>query len=161
MIIPLTGNVTYSITLDPTVWIFDDRKILLEEAFSESAAERTKSNETEAAAKRWERAIHQQYKPPVNKSISKFEGEKILKNSYVMPIRDFVQHAQIKENAREATLVANNKEISITLDELKDCYLLFSVKGKPLKEDGPAHFFYRDGSNRDTPVKGVKKIIIK
>ncbi|MDY0408070.1 hypothetical protein [Paracerasibacillus soli] len=35
MIVQLTGNITYPITLDPTVWIFDDRKIKLEEAFNE------------------------------------------------------------------------------------------------------------------------------
>lgn len=33
MIVQLKGNVQFPITLDPTVWIFDDRKIKLEEAF--------------------------------------------------------------------------------------------------------------------------------
>lgn len=33
MIIQLKGKVTYPITLDASVWIFDDRKIIFEEAF--------------------------------------------------------------------------------------------------------------------------------
>src|SRR5690625_6189198 len=33
VIVQLAGNVGYPITLDPTVWIFDDRKVLLEEEF--------------------------------------------------------------------------------------------------------------------------------
>ena len=34
MIIQLTGNVRYQITLDPSTWIFDDRKIVLEDLLS-------------------------------------------------------------------------------------------------------------------------------
>lgn len=47
MIVQLKGNVQFPITLDPTVWIFDDRKIKLEEAFlpdkEENHPERTSS----------------------------------------------------------------------------------------------------------------------
>lgn len=160
MILPLTGNVTYSITLDPTVWIFDDRKVLLEDAFVSSTADEKAENEADKAAERWNRALHQQFKPPVNKSISRLEGKEILKNSYVMPIYDFINHAQIKKTASNATLVTNSGNISVSLDELKSCYLLFAIDGKPLKEDGPVHFFYRDGSNKDNPIKEVQKITI-
>ena len=31
MIVQVNGNVKFPITLDPSVWIFDDRKVLLEE----------------------------------------------------------------------------------------------------------------------------------
>lgn len=160
MIVPLIGNVTYPITLDPTVWIFDDRKILLEDAFSENDNENEEADELDEAAQRWERAIHQHIKPPVNKSISRFEGEKILKNSYVMPILDFLNNAEIKSEAEHATLVTENEDIKITLDELRNCYLLFALNGKPLKEDGPVHFYYKDGSNRDNPIKEVQKIVV-
>lgn len=160
MIVPLIGNVTYSITLDPTVWIFDDRKVLLDDAFSEKEVENEEADELNEAAQRWNRAIHQQIKPPVNKSISRFEGEKILKSSYVMPIHDFLNHAEIKPKAEHATLVTKNEDIKITLDELKDCYLLFALNGKPLKEDGPVHFYYKDGSNKDNPIKEVQKIVV-
>ena len=40
-IILLSGKVKYSITLDPTVWIFDDRKVDLSTYFS-ATNERTK-----------------------------------------------------------------------------------------------------------------------
>ncbi|HLR41014.1 MAG TPA: hypothetical protein VK091_05015 [Virgibacillus sp.] len=161
MIVPLIGNVTYSITLDPTVWIFDDRKILLDDAFSEKKMEDEKADGEKEAAERWNRALYQQIKPPVNKSISRFEGEKILKNSYVMPIHDFINHAEVKSDAKHATLVTKNDDITVSLDELKNCYLLFAVNGKPLKEDGPVHFYYKNGSNKDNPIKEVQKIIVK
>lgn len=40
LIIQIKGNVKYPITLDPSVWIFDDRKILLEDAFKDKVIEK-------------------------------------------------------------------------------------------------------------------------
>lgn len=159
MIIPITGNVIYPITLDPTVWIFDDRKIIMEEAFNDSAAPPETDNELEKASQRWERAIN----PPVNKGISRVEGEEILKHSYVMPIEDFIRNAEIKLDAINATLVIGENvqdNITISLKELENCYLQFAVNGKPLKDDGPVYFYFHDGSNKDNPIKNVKKIIV-
>ncbi|MUK89569.1 hypothetical protein GMD78_14470 [Ornithinibacillus sp. L9] len=162
MIVPIIGNVTYSITMDPTVWIFDDRKILLDEAFSNQVQNNeNQEDELEKAATRWDREVyHQKVNPPVNKSISRLEGEKILTESYVMPIQHFLNHAEINPEGSEAILVTTNGEITISLQELNDSYLLFALNGKPLKEDGPVHLIYKDGSNRDNPIKGVQKIKI-
>lgn len=161
MIISLTGNVSYTITLDPSVWIFDDRKILFDDAFSKQFVDKVEDDELEEAAQRWSRAVEQQrIKPPVNKSISRFEREKILVNSYVMPIYDFIGHAEIKVGSQNATLVTNKGNVDISLEKLKNCYLLFAINGKQVKEDGPVHLFYKDGSNKDSPIKGIHKIII-
>jgi hypothetical protein len=161
MIVPITGNVTYAITLDPTVWIFDDRKILLEDAFSINTDPETEIDEAEKVAKRWERAVYPQYmKPPVNKSISRHEGEKFLKNSYVMPLIDFIENAELKPDASIATLVTKDIDKQISLSELKDGYLQFAHHGKPLKDDGPVYFYFNDGSNKETPIRNVCKIII-
>ncbi|GAA0613355.1 hypothetical protein GCM10009001_33240 [Virgibacillus siamensis] len=162
MIVPILGNVTYKITLDPTVWIFDDRKVLLDEAFQ---VEHNKKDQTDEeikqASERWDRAVNQQrINPPVNRSISRFEREKILVNSYVMPIREFVENAGINGNATGATLATKNGEIDISIDKLLDSYFLFAVDGKPLKTDGPVHLYFKDGSNQDAPITGVEKIII-
>ena len=32
----------------------------------------------------------------------------------------------------------------------------FSKDGKMLKEDGPVHLYFADGSNRDNPLKNVR-----
>ncbi|WP_250130006.1 hypothetical protein [Jeotgalicoccus sp. WY2] len=54
MIIQLTGNVRYQITLDPSTWIFDDRKIKIEDLLAQTAdgEEITFNDETE-----WNRQI--------------------------------------------------------------------------------------------------------
>lgn len=162
MIVPIIGNVTYSITLDPTVWIFDDRKVEFEKAFENISEKANEEDELEEAASRWNRAVYEpNSKPPVNRSISKLEGEKILKGTYVMPIKEFVEHAEANNEAKTATLiVGNDADVTITLEELKNSYLLFALNGKTIKGDGPVHFFFKDGSNKDNPIKSVQKIVI-
>ncbi|QKY68925.1 hypothetical protein [Lentibacillus sp. CBA3610] len=162
MIVPITGNVTYSITLDPTVWIFDDRKILLDEAFNGGEHKQEDEDELVKASRRWDQAVYQQkINPPVNKSVSRMEGQKFLENSYVMPIAEFLNYSKAKEDADSATLETLNGEETISLKALEESYLLFALDGKPLKEDGPVHLLYKDGSNRENPIKGIQKIIIK
>src|SRR5699024_1456709 len=116
---------TYPITLDPTVWIFDDRKIEFEHAF-QHPEETQEDDELERASERFSREVFQQSaKPPVNRSIKKFEREKILKSTYVMPLGDFITNAQIKPDAENATLVTKEKDVTISLAELEQSYFLF------------------------------------
>ncbi|MFP3360207.1 hypothetical protein R0K17_23115, partial [Planococcus sp. SIMBA_143] len=90
---------------------------LLEEAFNKKQEIQEDDNELERASKRWDREFYQQnIKPPVNASIKKFEREKILANSYVMPLEDFIANAEAKQSAESAILLAGDKEIKISLD---------------------------------------------
>ncbi|CEI84427.1 hypothetical protein J18TS1_13490 [Oceanobacillus oncorhynchi subsp. incaldanensis] len=147
MIVMIKGNVGYPITLDPTVWIFDDRKVELEKAFTEPEEQETFTSNFQ--------------KPPVNRSISKMEGEAYLKNSYVIPLHDFLNNAEPKADAAEVEFIKSNGENEkIALEDAKNGYLLFSLEGKPLREDGPVHFYYKDGSNQDNPIKYIKEIHI-
>lgn len=164
MIIRLIGNVQYPLTLDPTVWIFDDRKILMEDAFnSKSVSPSDEEEEWEKTSKAWDREIYQQrIKPPVNKSISRMEGKQILKGTFVMPIKDFLTTSEPADQAKTAVLHRQDGEVtSISLEELENSLLLFAKDGKPIREDGPVHIFLGDGSNKDKPITGINKIEIK
>lgn len=163
MIIQLKGKVKFPLTLDPSVWIFDDRKIILEEAFTEKPAQEEEDDSLEKAAELFNQEIYSQIKmkPPVNRSINRFEREKILEHSYVMPIEDFINNAEIEEGATRAVLETNGDDIVITTEQLKTAYLLFAVDGKQLKDEGPVHLLFGDGSNKDNPIKGIKNIIIE
>ncbi|MFD1446978.1 molybdopterin-binding protein [Oceanobacillus profundus] len=162
MIVPIMGNVFYSITLDPTVWIFDDRKILLSDAFSDKGRNSAEVDDLELASQRFNREVFdvKMNRPPVNRSISKLEGETILKNSYVMPLHDFIKNAEVKASATHAILVSDEVETEISIADLENGYFLFAIDGKPIKENGPVHFFYQDGSNKDKPLTNIKQIII-
>lgn len=164
MIIQLAGNVEYPITLDPTVWIFDDRKILFDNAFTplSNEDEKNDTDELQRASERFEREVFRKtVRPPVNKSISRFEREKILENTYVMPIKDFLETSEFKEGANQACLKTTHGDQIISLDQLNQCVLLFAKDGKPIKDDGPVHLYFGDGSNKETPIKGINKIIIE
>ena len=158
MIIQLSGNVKFNITLDASVWIFDDRKILFDNAFSEMPEEEP-VDELKKAAERFNLEVYQQkIKPPVNKSINKYEREQILVNTYVMPIYDFVENAEVDSDVTEAILTTTNGPVEVPIDKFKSSLLLFSENGKPVKEDGPVHLYFDDASNKDNPIKGISKI---
>lgn len=158
MIVPIIGNVKYPITLDPSVWIFDNRKIKFENAFK-TGIETLEAEEELTAAEQFNREIFQftNENPPINK----FDSEEILKNSYVMPIKSFLETAEVHKNAASATILQKDGNAQeIPFETLYDALLLFSWKGKPLK-DGPVHLYFRNGSNFSNPIKQVNKIKIK
>jgi hypothetical protein len=160
LIVQIEGNVQHPITLDPTVWIFDDRKILLDDAFKTySSEDGDSSGESE---KPWNRdQYQQQINPPINESIKRFDKKKVLESSYLMPLNYFLPNSQPSDNATKAVLHTDGDSKEIDFKDLEDSYLLFALNGKPLKEDGPVHLYFKDGSNKDAPIKGIKKIEIK
>lgn len=161
MIVPITGNVTYNITLDPTVWIFDDRKILFENAFKTDTNKETKQSEASKTEQRWGREVYQEkVKPPVHNTVKRYDKKEILSSSYVIPINDFLINAEIKEDATKVTLVTDQGEQSITIQQLENSYLLFAIKGKPVRDRGPVQLYFKDGSNQDNPIKGISEIKI-
>lgn len=163
MIVQVKGNVKFPITLDPTVWIFDDRKILLEEAFIVRKEEEDKDADAKKTAEMFDQEVYFETKinPPVRNSIKRFDKNKVLSESYVMPLKPFLTGAEINEDAKTARLVTDDEDIVISIEQLMNAYARFSNKGKPLKEDGPIHIYFGDGLNQDQPFKCVKQIIIE
>lgn len=162
MIVQLRGKVKFPITLDPTVWIFDDRKIVLKDAFIEQKSSE-QMDDAEKTAEMFDQEVYFQTKirPPVKKSIKKFDREKILTESYVMPLKPFVEHAEASNEATKARLITDGDDIIISFEQLLHSLVLFSFEGKPLQEDGPIHLYFGDGSNRENPFKAIKQIIIE
>lgn len=84
-IILITGNVKFTITLDPGVWIFDDRKIDLNTYFAKSSHDplpNGKQEEKEEIRKLsafWDREIQEgAVFPPTLKTEKRFLKEKLL-----------------------------------------------------------------------------------
>lgn len=165
-VILLSGNIQFKITLDPSVWIFDDRKIEFDKAFDETneqPEEENENNYTKKMSEQWEkeRAYGVNY-PPVNESVKRLEKEKILTGTYVMPFAPFVEHAEPDEDAKNVEIVLKDgTSTTYPLSKVKDALLLFAKDGKPLKDDGPVHLYFRDGSNRNDPIKNIAKFIFK
>ena len=160
-ILPIKGKVNYSITLDASVWIFDDRKIELEEFLKfDGSSEKNENDYIRTQAERFERELTG-IKPPVNKSIKRFEKERILKGSFVIPLKPFLSNADPTNDSEKVQLdFKDGSKQSMTMDEAMNGFLRFSQDGKPLREDGPTHFYFGDGSNASDPFKNVTGITV-
>lgn len=162
-IIILSGKVKYNITLDPTVWIFDDRKVDLTTYFSTTSNPSNDLEEyTKSISKHWDREIIEgAVYPPTLKTEKKFEKEKVLTGSFGIPFQPFLDNAEPEGNAATLIIKTNTSEHEIYLDIAKELILGFSEVGKPLSEDGPVHVYFGDGSNQQHPIKNVREFIIK
>lgn len=163
-IVTVQGNVKYTITLDPTVWIFDDRKIDLNTYFNE---ERIEIDEDEkylnSMGKHWSREIMEgAIFPPTLKTEKKFDRQKMVTGTFGILLKPFLKNAVLGEDAETITFITStNQEETFPLSEAEDFIFKFSQDGKPLSEDGPVHLLFNDGSNIENPLKGICGIIIK
>lgn len=162
-IILLKGKVDYQITLDPGVWIFDDRKIDLTTYFQQEQEEQNDLEEyTKAISKHWEREIREgAIFPPTLKTERKYEKQKVLTGTFGIPFKPFLLNAEIQDDATEVKFITEDEEITIPLSKANNVIFGFSKEGKPLKEDGPIHVYYGDGSNVENPIIKVKEIIVQ
>ena len=167
-IILITGNVKFTITLDPGVWIFDDRKIDLNTYFLNPSHEQLQNEqqEEEEEIKKlsafWDREIQEgAVFPPTLKTEKRFLKEKIITGTFAMPLAPFLRNAEPLPDAKELTIVTEHDELTIPLEQDYKAILGFSKDGKPLREDGPVHFYFGDGSNREAPITHVRRFVVR
>lgn len=160
--IPVLGLVKFRITLDPGVWIFDDRKIDLTTYFEEEQIEVDELEEyTKAVATHFSREIQEGAAyPPTIKTERKFEKQKIVTGTFGICLKPFIENAEPLTEATTLSIETQNGQHSFSLEEAKKLILAFSKDGKPLNENGPVHVLYPDGSNRENPITHVLRFSI-
>lgn len=163
LIIHITGKVNYQITLDPSVWIFDDRKVDLDTYFQ---SEKEKVDElekyTKSISKHWDREIMEgAVFPPTLKTERKYEKQRMLEGTFGMPFEPFILNAEPAEGTKSLVIEHDDGETELPLNEAFKLILGFSQNGKRLTDGGPVHVYYGDGSNQKYPLKGIKQFIIK
>lgn len=162
-IIPIKGKVRYSITLDPGVWIFDDRRIDLKTFFTEDHVEKDELEEyKKAMGKHWSREIMEGATfPPTLKTEKKFEKTKVLTGTYGILFSHFLKTAEPAADATTITFeIADGAAQSFPIEQAKEFIFKFSEDGKPLINDGLVHVLFIDGSNTDTPIRDITAIRI-
>lgn len=159
----IKGKVSYTITLDPSVWIFDDRKIDLDTFFQTSKIEKNELEEyTKEISSHWDREIMEGATlPPTIKTEKKYKKEIMLTGSFGIPFKPFLMNAIPHDDAQKMLIITENEQIELDLSTSFDLIIGFSKKGKPLSENGPIHVYYGDGSNQDNPILNVKEFWIK
>ena len=156
-IIPIKGAVKFNITLDPTVWIFDDRRIDLDEFFEGKYEYKDADEEyTKVTSAHWSREIIEgSTNPPTLKSEKKYEKTKMLSNTYGIELTPFIQNAEPFKEAKQLVVETSEGNHTIALTDIDNLLVKFSHKGKPLREDGPVHIIKKDGTNLNDPIKNV------
>jgi hypothetical protein len=160
-IILITGQVKFPITLDPGVWIFDDRKIDLTTYFSTNKVQVDDLLEyTKSVSKHWDREIMEgAIYPPTLKTEKKFIKEKVLSGTFAIPFKPFLDNAEPNPLANTVIIKGLNEEVELPIETAKDLVLGFSTNGKPV-ENGPVHVYFGDGSNQKNPIINVREFII-
>ncbi|MCZ8536438.1 peptidyl-prolyl cis-trans isomerase [Paenisporosarcina quisquiliarum] len=160
-IIPIKGNVKFKITLDPGVWIFDDRRIDLKTFFTEQQLEKNELDEyTKNMSAHWSREIMEGATyPPTLKTEKKYEKTKILTGTFGIYLKHFLKNAEVNENAKSVIIeTENGEEHTFTLEQADSLIFKYSQDGKPLLEDGPVYVLFADGSNLENPIKHVQAV---
>ncbi|EJQ14375.1 hypothetical protein IE3_01613 [Bacillus cereus BAG3X2-1] len=158
----INGKVRFPITIDPTVWIFDDRKLDLTTYFDET---REESYELETYLKHtsehWDREIRDGAAfPPIQQSVKKYKKEQLINGTFGIPLQPFLKNAEILEGATQVEIETTDNSITLPLETANQAILGFSKEGKPLREDGPVHLYFHDGSNRQNPIRNIRKFTI-
>lgn len=138
MIFPLTGDVRHSLTIDPTVWIFDERKRNIEELNRPSEDE---SDQYYAKmGKAWDEGLMQGARIDHNRPMSRTDKDAALRDSFAMPLAPFVANAEPLDHATHVVFYGV-ETLQLPLEELDHIFLQFSHNGKVLS-DGPVYVLY-------------------
>ncbi|WP_019416081.1 hypothetical protein [Paenisporosarcina sp. TG20] len=161
IIIPIKGQVKFNITLDPAVWIFDDRRIDLKTFFTEQQIEINELEDyTKKISAHWSREIMEGATfPPTLKSEKKYEKTKMMTGTFGIYLKHFLKNAEVKDNATSVVIeTSTGEEYSFPLEQADSLIFKYSQDGKPLREDGPVYVLLSDGSNLHNPIKHVTAV---
>ncbi|QDI90641.1 peptidyl-prolyl cis-trans isomerase [Salicibibacter halophilus] len=150
-IVPISGNAKHRITLDPTVWIFDNRKVDLEALFQENqSGEASEEERGNIGPRRWQ----------TNQIRTKKEA--LIEGSYGMKLEPFIDNAEPSPSATTLVAVTSSGEkVTAPLETGKTWIAGFSSAGMALKEDGPIHIYFADGTNQRSPVTHVVELRVE
>lgn len=144
-IVQIKGNTAYPITLDPTVWIFDERKKKLEDFFNGEFEEHDELEMyTKAISKQWDKEVIEGNEAPrdQNSPATKVEKEEMLTETFAISFRYFLANSEPLESAKSVNVYHEDGVSTFPIDEASKFVLCFSHNGKPLIEDGPLHVYY-------------------
>lgn len=161
----IDGDVLHPLTIDPTVWIFDERKVDLDTFFDEVKTEEDEITAyTKAISAQWDKEITEGATPPnpnSNQNEIKYEKQKLIHGSFGMPLKPFLVNTRPVDTPQTVEVIQKDGSSQlIPYSEAQFCILGFSDKGQKLAEDGPVHVYLGNGSNRDNPIKDVVRFVI-
>lgn len=135
MIIQIKGKVNFNITLDPSTFIFDDRKVEMDTL--NKTIKRDNDSISFEDNYEWNREILEGgSKPPTLISEKKFKKQQLLEGTFLMNLEPFITNAEPHEDATAIKLINETDSAEIKLEDLHQFYIQFSKDGKRLYDDG-------------------------
>lgn len=145
-LIQIKGNTKFNITLDATTWIFDDRKVKIED-LEQGIFNGEKPIEFENNVA-WNRAILEgATNPPTLNSETTYKRRSFLKDTYVINAMPFIKNAEPNESATKVVLKNNQDSIEIPIEQWPYLFFQFSKEGKMIYKDGKIDAFTYDQEN--------------
>src|SRR5699024_12280253 len=124
--IQIKGEVKFPITLDSTTWIFDDRKVKLEDLES-GVFDGTKPINFDDN-REWNRAMLEgQTNPPTLNSEIKYRKREVLENSFVINMSPFFKNAEHYYHSKAIRLFNYNYYIELPIDLLRYLFFHFAL----------------------------------
>ena len=161
-IVDIKGKVKYKITLDPSVWIFDDRKADLDSFFEQQTKHDNELEDyTKSISKHWDREIIEganvtQTSTPKKKYIK----ETLLTSTFGIPFEPFLKNSEPLDDANTIVIETVDQEYPFAIEKRSDMIICFSNNGKPLKEDGPIHLYFKD-DKKEEPIRNIRSFRIE
>ncbi|KQL58120.1 MULTISPECIES: hypothetical protein [Bacillaceae] len=160
----ISGKVKKPLTIDPTVWIFDERKIDLT-TFFESNLQLEEENDlihyTQKISQQFDKEMLEGSEPPNPNRDSnriKYNRQELINGSFGMPLRSFIRNAAPYEDAQSIVVeTTENQHVTLPIEKADYLIAAFSDNGKPLHKDGPVHLYVADGVSQ-TAIKRVKQL---
>lgn len=131
MLLQIKGNVDFVITIDSSAWIFDDRKIHIEDLVNDDE----EINFDDSVE--WNRQIIEgETLPPTLKSEKKYRNKKeeLLNGTFLMALDPFLEYADPNSVTYEIT--HKDGKTALAYKDRYDHYAQFSKDGQRLYEDG-------------------------
>ncbi|QRG69725.1 hypothetical protein [Brevibacillus choshinensis] len=141
-VIVFKGAISFPITLDPTVWVFDDRKFDLREYIGENeSVDQKQAKYLQGTGSQWDKELREGAQPPSERK-SLAEERKVLEGDYGIRLEPFINNAQPLPEATHVRLHREDQEpVELPLSEAKRAILQFAKDGKPIREKGPVYFY--------------------
>ncbi|MGN2620024.1 peptidyl-prolyl cis-trans isomerase [Bacillus stercoris] len=157
-VIQVKGNVTYPITIDPSVWIFDDRKFSFDRKGDSQDTLHSTGDESELDS---ERVIREgRIVPPTLKTEKQYEKQKLMNGSFAMRLGTVLKNAEPNSSATQCVFVTSSGKAAVSLETALNSIVHFSEAGKPIQEGGPVHIYFEDPVHHKQPITDLKEIEI-
>lgn len=160
-VIVIKGAVQFSITLDPTVWIFDERKINLDTYVEMDTNTGGKDSAyIQGTGSQWDKELREGAPLPTEQRSLADEKKVLDGGNYGMKLGPFLDNASPLQDAKHVVFIyGEGQTITVPLEEAKEAILQFAKDGKPIGAEGPALLYLpRHWREKLEPIKGLTMI---